>query len=245
VSGPVDFHLEFASEAELLALYESELRHRRAFVPGSFSIEPRCACRLRLIRSNGEELELEAEAVFVNPDPPFAGVGLELRELSVELLRAFLAPSTRERVDSVREGSSPPIVGQGASPIERVRQLSLRERDQVARRGPLAERVALERVFGSLVWEALLENPQLTVPEVARIARNGTLSLPLLTIIVEHSGWLKSGEIRRALLGNPRVKSLHLERILRAAPPSELRQIASVSPYRPLVRSLAKRLLDE
>jgi hypothetical protein len=245
VSGPVDFHIEFTTEEDLLALYETELKHRRAFVAGSFSIEPRCACRLHLIRANGEQLELAAEAVFVNPNPPYAGVGLELGELSAELLRGFLERPTRERMDGVGKGSAPPVVGQGTNPLERVRQLSLRERDQVARRGPLSERVALERVFGSLVWEALLENPQLTVPEVARIAKNGTLSLPLLTIIVEHGGWLKSGEIRRALLGNPRVKSLHLERILRAAPHSELRQIASVSPYRPLVRSIAKRLLDE
>ncbi len=245
MSGPVVFQIELTTKEHLLALYETELKHRRAFIPGQFSLEPRSSCRLLLVHPDGEQLEFEAEAVFVNADPPFAGVGLELVALPSGILQDFLKrPFATENHHTEIEPTIA-ATSQGTSPLERVRQLSLRERDQVARRGPLVERIALERVFGSLVWEALLDNPQLTVPEVARIAKNGTLSLPLIAIIVEHSAWLKSGEIRRALLGNPRVSNLHVERVLRAAPRSELRQIATLSPYRPMVRSVAKRLLDE
>lgn len=59
---------------------------------------------------------------------------------------------------------------------ERVRVLSVREREELARRGTLPERIAVEQAFGTLLREMLLHNPQLTVVEVARIAKNGTLS---------------------------------------------------------------------
>ena len=39
-------------------------------------------------------------------------------------------------------------------------------------------------MYGKNVWEALLRNPRLTAPEVARIARMGQLPRPLIEIIV-------------------------------------------------------------
>jgi hypothetical protein len=126
------------------------------------------------------------------------------------------------------QGSRPP-----RNVHERIRQLSLRERETVGRSGTLTERVALE---------ALLQNPQLTPPEVARIAKNGSLPIPLVSVIVNNASWLATGEVRRALLGNPRVSGQNLERVLRAFPKSELKQVAQMSAYRSEVRSAAQRL---
>lgn len=125
---------------------------------------------------------------------------------------------------------------------ERIRQLSLREREAMGRSGTLAERVALERAFGGSVWEALLQNPQLTAPEVARIAKNGSLPVPLVTVIVNNASWLVSGEVRRALISNPRVSGQNLDRVLRAFPKNELKQVTQMSAYRSEVRSIAQRL---
>ena len=36
----------------------------------------------------------------------------------------------------------------------------------------------LERLYGKQVWESLLHNAKVTVPEVARIARKGTIPRP-------------------------------------------------------------------
>jgi hypothetical protein len=105
--------------------------------------------------------------------------------------------------------------------------------------------VALERTFGGSVWEGLLQNASLTVPEVAQIAKKGTLPQPLVALIVANGGWLASGEVRRALLSNPRVNGAQLERVLRATPQPELKQIARLSPYRSQVRMAAKKLVSE
>ncbi len=121
----------------------------------------------------------------------------------------------------------------------------MREREIVARQGMLSERVALERTFGSSVWEALLQNPQLSVPEVAHLARNGTLPVPLVATIVANGAWLASGEVRRALMSNPRVSGTHLDRVLKAMPRVELKQVAQASPFRNQVRAAAKKLIGE
>lgn len=126
---------------------------------------------------------------------------------------------------------------------ERVRALSARERDDLARRGGMVERVALERAYGSAVWEPLLANPQVSGIEIARIARNGALPRPLVALIVSNAAWLTQGEVQRALLSNPRCGGRELERVLAVMKPADVSRIArGQSPYRPEVRQAAQRL---
>lgn len=99
-----------------------------------------------------------------------------------------------------------------------------------------------ERHFGGVVWEPLLQNPQLTQPEVVRIAKNGSLPKPLVNLIVGNSAWLSKPEIRRALLSNPRVVGTHLDRVLQAMSATERAQVTRSNAYRGQVRQAAKRL---
>ena len=115
----------------------------------------------------------------------------------------------------------------------------------MARTGTLEERKALERVYGAAVWTALLANPQLTGPEVARIAKNGAVSQPLLKVIVSSSAWLSKSEVRRALLGNPRLRGPNLERVLRALPRTELLLVPKQTAYPPPVRAAVAKLLGK
>jgi hypothetical protein len=231
--------LTLDSVERLMALFESELRHRRLFVAGKFALGARERCSLVILDAQSRAFCVEAEAVYIRLEDPEAGVGLDLVGLdSAKLaeLEVFVHQKTED----------PPATATGPRNLyERIRQLSLRERDAVARLGLLSDRIALERVYGSSVWEALLQNPQLTLPEVAHIAKNGTLPIPLVAAIVANHGWMASGEVRRALLGNPRASGPHLDRVLKATPRAELKQIAQMSPYRTQVRAAAKKLVGE
>ncbi len=128
---------------------------------------------------------------------------------------------------------------------EKVRGYSSREREIAARTGRLTERIALERAYGSAVWELLLQNPGLTGPEVAKIAKNGNLPTPLLGVIVSNASWLAKGEVRRALLANRRLSGHNLRRVLAATPAGELRQIPQQTAYGANVRAAAKELLNK
>ena len=250
--------LELVPESveRLQQLFDSELRFRRVFVAGKFPITERERCALLLVHPLGGRLSVEAEAVYINREETSAGVGLDLVGLDANrlaLLEAFVRqtpqPDKDEPVEPIldrsprKEDAGQDSVARNA--YERIRGLPLREREKVARKGQLADRIALERSFGSTVWEGLLQNPMLTIPEVAQIAKKGALPQALVAAIVANAGWLSSGEVRRALLGNPRVSGAQLDRVLRATPRAELKQIAQVSPYRSQVRAAAKKMSSE
>ncbi|CAN5787758.1 hypothetical protein BH11MYX2_BH11MYX2_02140 [soil metagenome] len=128
---------------------------------------------------------------------------------------------------------------------ERLRGLTLAEQIKVARGPSSGERIALERMYGKNVWEALLRNPGLTAPEVSRMARLGTLPRILLDVIVGNNTWMQVPETRRALLANPRLGTDQVMRVLRFLPKHELKLAATIPAYPQSVRSLAKRMAEE
>jgi hypothetical protein len=160
-------------------------------------------------------------------------------------------PTKDDAADATLEDEAP-LSGQDAGhrlpPVgdpraARIRKLSPHEQKKLAREGRLEDRVALERAFGNAVWEDLLRNPQLTVPEVARIAAKGTVPRVLLDQIVDSAQWAHQSMVRRALLSNPRLSSDAIPRLLRLVPRHELKQIEHMTAYPPSVRAAAKKLL--
>lgn len=129
--------------------------------------------------------------------------------------------------------------------FERLRNLSVVDQLKIARGGEVHERMALERLYGKTVWEALLRNPRITHPEVARIARMGALPRTLLELIVGNTAWLRSPEVRRALLGNLRLTADMIPRVLRLMPKHELRVVPAQTAYPAAVRDVARRMLKE
>src|SRR5690606_16303807 len=107
-----------------------------------------------------------------------------------------------------------------------------------------AERVALERCFGGAVWEALLQNPQLTGPEVANIAKKGSLPRPVLATIAANAGWVAVPEVQRALLSNPRLDGGAITRVLRTLSRAELARIPRQTRYPARIRNEARKLLN-
>jgi hypothetical protein len=127
--------------------------------------------------------------------------------------------------------------------FERLRNLSVVEQLKIARAGEVHERMALERLYGKTVWDALLRNPRITHPEIARIARMGSLPRPLLELIVGNTAWLRSPEVRRALLANLRLTPDMITRVLRFLPKHELRLVPQQTAYPNPVRDAARRIL--
>lgn len=125
----------------------------------------------------------------------------------------------------------------------RMRSLTSVEQRRVAQSGNLAERVMLERMYGPNVWEALLSSGRLSPPEVATIARKGTLPRPLLEAIASNAGWLASGEVQRALLANPRSSPMVIAKVLRMLPKHELARVPMQTAYPASVRQAAKEMI--
>jgi len=128
---------------------------------------------------------------------------------------------------------------------ERLRGLTVAQQIKAAHSADPQERIILERLYNKTVWEPLLRNPRLTPPEVARIARMGTVPRVLLEIIVGNGAWLQMPEVRRALLANPRLGTDQIVRILRLLPKHELKLAAVQTAYPHAVREAARRMLKD
>ena len=73
----------------------------------------------------------------------------------------------------------------------------------------------------------------------------GTLPRTMVEIIVNNGAWLQMPEVRRALLGNPRLSTDQILRILRLLPKPELKVVSTQTVYPYAVRDAAKRLIRD
>jgi hypothetical protein len=254
--------LSFADGADLRALFEQELSKGRAFVPDATGVREFDACEL-VLEYAGRIHSLRAEAVLVNAEGPRCGVGLQLAALdavAMAELKAFVREAASDQPpiqappepthDAPEASQAPPeptddAREKGATPSlhDRIRALSPVEQQRTAVNGTLSERVALERLFGPSVWEALLSNPRLSVPEVATIARKGTVPRPLIETLASHPSWLAAPEVQRALLSNPRSTAAVVNKVLQIMARSDLVLVQRQSAYPHAVRAAAKKIL--
>jgi hypothetical protein len=126
---------------------------------------------------------------------------------------------------------------------QRIRNMSAADRGRVAHGSSLEDRVLVERIFGSAVWEMLLRSSTLTPPEVANIARKGSLSVPLIELVADNPNWIRQDVVRRALLNNPRIPPHTIMKVLHAVPRNELKIMAEgATTYPAKVRSALQTL---
>ncbi len=223
------------------------------FVPAA-AIAINTDCELVVTTGAGDELRVPARVVYVDAN----GAGLQL-ECDAELkqkiaeLAAIALPTKPELAEPEPADAEPdpePEQTDAERKIalnvhERLRGLTLAQQVKMAHTGETSERIVLERIYGKTVWEGLLRNPRITGPEVARIARMGQLPKILVEQIVNNGGWLQIGEVRRALLTNPRLGADQILRILRVMPKAELKLATLQTAYSAAVREAARRLLRD
>jgi Tfp pilus assembly protein PilZ len=262
--------LRFEDRAALHDEYEQNLAHGRAFVAGTDGLQLFSCCTLLLeLADSGAQLALSCEVVMLLPASAFpaggprGGVALQFvdrSESAMARLRAFVEGDARADGGETSEPpAEPELPGHEDCEEERdlaadqraivqaraakLRNLTPAQRMQVARGSVQEERVLLERVYGSAVWELLLRNPKITLPEVARMARKGTMPRPLLDLIAENEQWIRHSLVRRALLANPRLGADAVNRVLRTLPPRELKLVPQQTAYPQSVRQAATRLM--
>lgn len=255
-----ELSLRFESEAALRREYDSNLRHGRAFIAGAGGVERLAACILKLQRSDtGGVVKLPAQVVLVSEAEPMVGVAVQMTDGPWrEQLEQFVewggtvdpAVAQPEPVEAPQDSAEPSVddadldAERGASvagPSHRhlqVRGMSLAERSRIAHGSSLEDRIVLERVFGSSVWEMLLRSGTVTPPEVATIARKGSLPIPLLELIADNANWVRQDVVRRALLTNARLPQTCITKILNSCSKNELKLMATTpGAYSSKVRS--------
>ncbi|MDD5307322.1 MAG: PilZ domain-containing protein [Deltaproteobacteria bacterium] len=235
---PSAIRIEFESRAALEKDFEQNLRNGGAMARGAIEAVEGEVRKVEIVHpDDGRALTLVGRVVWVGEQGGARVVGLAFVDFGPDM-RKELAGFVGEHKAPPAEDKSPP-----ESMYDRLRGLSTAEQMKMARDGEVTERMALERIYGKGVWEPLLRNPRLTLPEVARIAHMGSLPVPLVDLIVSNGAWLANSTVRRALLGNPRLGGDAVTKVLRAMPQGELRLIPKQTAYSMQVREAARRLL--
>jgi hypothetical protein len=229
--------IELATDEDVARAWSTHLSQGGAFAPNATAACNQ-ACLIVLVDPHGRELELAGRTVWVGD----GGVGVQIdgfdRVLRERIDLWLKEPPAEEK----EEDDDDPIA---RNVYERMRNLPMAHQLKYAREGELAERIALERLYGKTVWEALLRNPRISPPEVARLARMGQLPRPLLELISGNAAWLRAPEVRRALLANLRLSVDLAARILRLLPKHELKLVPTQTAYPSGVRDAARRLLKD
>jgi hypothetical protein len=224
------------------------------FVPdGDLALNDECEL---VVRGHSGEIALPARVVYIDPA---RGTGLELlgfgptiKERIVALAQAPaasdpalepLADGDPDATDDDADDDATPDRPKNLQ--DRLRGLTLAQQVRKANSSDPSTRIMLERMYGKNVWEALLRNTRLTAPEVARLARMGTLPRVQLENILNNGAWLQIPEVRRALLTNPRLGTDQIMRVLRLMPKHELKVAANTAAYTFAVRDVAKRMIRD
>jgi len=211
------------------------------FVPGcTLALNEDCEL---VVRATSGELVVAARVVWHDAE---RGAGLQLLCSATDKQRLEeLAGLSSEPEPEPEPEESDEVRKIALNVHERLRGLNLAQQIKLAHTGETSERIVLERLYGKNVWEALLRNPRVTGPEVARIARMGSLPRPLVEVIVGNGAWLQVPEVRRALLSNPRLAPDQAQRVLRLLPKHELKLAPAQTAYPHAVREAARRILRE
>ena len=218
--------ITFDDEDHLAKVYERDLDKGRVSCPGETQLAPGDRCEVVLVHPDtGDSFLLEGKAIRVTDEETEVSFGAS--PLVRNKLRRF-AGETRLTGNKLQQ---------------RLRAMPAAGRRRVALSGELQERVALERLYGKEVWEPLLQNNRLTMPEVARMARMGTMPRPLLEVIVNNPAWVKVPQVRRALLANRRLDAPMIAKVLRVTPRNELELVPRQTAYPMAVRQAAKQML--
>lgn len=239
--------IEYSDAQDLISDFENHLTHGGIFARGATGFEQAEPCDVVLVHPrNKTNITLRATVVMVVPSGDDKGLGIAISNFDPgkrEKLRAFVEDT--QPCDAGAPAPRKTDEGNALQNIQtRLRNLSITEQVKLARSSAnVNERVLLERIFGKSVWEPLLRNARISVPEVARISRMGALPRPMLELIVANTAWLNATSIRRALLQNPRLTGEMIAKVLRATPRRELKLIPKQTVYSTGIRTAARKLL--
>ena len=230
---------KFLSIEHLKGVVDDQLSQGWALLPGSYTTELNSFCSL-IIHHPSLEKKLSVEVRVLGKSENPEGLKLAL-ESSVDFTE-FLSgeDTTTDTAATSQTDKNVPL-----SPMARIRKLNPIEQRKMAKTGMQQNRVVLERAYGKAVWDVLLTNPRITIAEVAKIARNGTASRPLLDKIVDNPAWAKTGTVRRALLSNPRLGLSSAQKVLKLAPRNELVLATKQTTYPPKIRDLARKMIKQ
>ena len=158
----------------------------------------------------------------------------EQMELIAELSKGL--PEEQQVREAVK--AAEPVSVRRQSLIQKISNMTVVERIQLAIKGPREARTSLIRDSNKIIQRAVLQSPRLTETDVESFASMTNLSADILRIIAANRGFMKNYVIVRNLTNNPKMPlDISLRLLLRLRRPSvgpvpHQRQLLPLAPAR-------------
>ena len=228
------FSVAYSSAQAFLEAYDLELANGGLVVRGAQPTPGVSACEV--------EVKLaETTLGVVKADIDRVGrVGMVVR--FDDLPAAISSAAQRLRHGEAAENEEPATTTAPGTMADRVAELSVSQKIQLAHAGEREARIALLRDSNKLLHAYVLRNPRITTEEVLFAAKLTTLSAEALKLIGESAQWCDDSRIRTAVVRNPSTPATVALNLLAKLPPADLRAIAKGGARDALVQA-ARRLI--
>jgi hypothetical protein len=171
---------------------------------------------------------------------PYGGDGPETIDRQLEHLLIDAIRARNEKTGGPEEGSE-----QAESLLRKVQRMKVQEKVKLAMSGNKESRTLLMRDNSRLVQIAIINNPMITEGEVALIACLRTVDEEVLKRIAENREWLKSYQIRLALVNNPKTPAGTSTKLVRTLRVQDIRQLSRSRTVSSAVALTARKIMTE
>lgn len=243
-TAPREFEVVFESEDELRTEHAANLVHRGLRLVTPEQIAPFTPVALAIRLEGRGEIKLKATVVAPLP----GALALTIEPDPDALMAALLAePPAPAEPDEAEEADEPDDSGgekAAASLWDRVRALTPLERRLLAPKATRQERAILAQDADSVVLNALLKNPRITIDEVVRVAKSSFITYQTVDVMMKTTQWNSNLDLRVALIHNPKTPQSFCLRILPTLPESEVRVISRGAATSMQLKTAALKILQ-
>ena len=165
----------------------------------------------------------------------------EQMELIAELSKGL--PEEQQVREAVK--AAEPVSVRRQSLIQKISNMTVVERIQLAIKGPREARTSLIRDSNKIIQRAVLQSPRLTETDVESFASMTNLSADILRIIAANRGFMKNYVIVRNLTNNPKMPLDISLRLLLRLTPTDLKHLTVNKNIPETLRSMAVKLFRQ
>jgi hypothetical protein len=182
------------------------------------------------------ELILDASSEPTPDDILFA----ETAALAAQLAAEVIEEDTHDEDHQGKEVVKPKF----APLYKRIADMSISQKVRRALLGSKEERLLLVRERNRLVASAVARSPMLQEDEVNLITRNRNISEEVLRIISSDAEWMKSYQIKKNLVENPKTPLGTATRLITLLREADIRMLAKSKNVTAAIQEAARRHLD-
>lgn len=207
-----------------------------------------------LARRNGLELTgipafreaaqaLEGELIMEPSEEPTPDdvIFAETAALAEKLAAEVIEEDTHQEDDQGKEVVKPKF----APLYKRIADMTISQKIRRALLGTKEERLLLVRERNRLIATSVARSPMLQEDEVNLITRNRNVSEDVLRILASDAEWMKSYQIKKNLVENPKTPLMISSRLITLLREADIRMLAKSKNVSGAIQEAARRHLDK